>query len=653
MECEMEENGDKRTLDQHALAYAENIIATLREPFVVLDKSLRVRTANAAFYRDFHVSKEETEGRFVYDSGDGKWDIPQLRTLLPQALSNSDLVENFEVEHAFPALGRRNMLLNARKFPHESNDPDLVLLAIEDITARKKAEEEVRQSEEKFRLLVEGVQDYAIFMLDVNGTVVGWNAGAERIKGYRAEEIVGKHFSCFYPKESVETGWPERELKTATTEGRFEDEGWRLRKDGSTFWANVVITSLRDKAGNLKGFSKITRDLTDRRRAEAALKDSEVRYRRLFQTAKDGILILDAGTGKVIDANPFMTTLLGYSHDEFLRKELWEIGLFRDIEESRAAYRELQEKGYVRYENLSLESRSGLKVEVEFVSNIYVEGQRQVVQCNIRDITERSRLQRLTQEQATVLADLKCRRQQSEAVGRLAGGVAHAFNNLMTMVIGHSEIMLDGMKPGDTFFVSAQAIKKFAKRTATLTQNLLAFSRKQLLTLRRVDLNAVVSGLARVVQNMQGGVRLGLSLEPWLRPTRTDPDRLEEAILTLVRNACEAMPLGGLVAIQTANVELGQDYTHDRPEVQPGPYVLLAVSDTGVGMDQEAISHMFEPFYTKEAGVGAGMGLAAVYGLVKQCGGDIEVRSQPNMGTTFRLYLPSEQGGSEGDKLSP
>jgi two-component system CheB/CheR fusion protein len=257
---------DKRTPGQHALAYAENIIATLREPFVVLDKSLRVRTANAAFYRDFHASKEETEGRFVYELGNGQWDIPALRTLLDEVLTNSHPVEDFEVEHAFPAIGRRTMLLNARRFPPEGDEPDLVLLAIEDIT--------------------------------------------------------------------------------------------------------------------------------DRRRAEVAMQHSEVRYRRLFQTAKDGILILDTDTGKIIDANPFMLALLGYSHDEFLGKELWEIGLFRDIEQSRAAYRELQEKGYVRYENLPLESRSGQKVEVEFVSNVYAENHHQVVQCNIRDITERRKTER-------------------------------------------------------------------------------------------------------------------------------------------------------------------------------------------------------------------------------------------------------------------
>jgi two-component system, cell cycle sensor histidine kinase and response regulator CckA len=231
-----------------------------------------------------------------------------------------------------------------------------------------------------------------------------------------------------------------------------------------------------------------------------------------------------------------------------------------------------------------------------------------------------------------------------EAIGRLAGGVAHALNNLMTTALGHSEIMLDGMKPDNPFLESAQAIKRSAARTATLTQRLLAFARKQLLRLRPVNLNTVISHLAQAVRYMHGNVRLDLILEPGLGSTNTDADQLEEALLTLVRNASEAMPHGGRVTIQTANVELGQDCTNDHPEVRPGPYVLLAISDSGVGMAQDAINHLFEPFYTKETGIGAGLGLAAVYGFVKQCGGDIEVRSQPEKGTTFRLYLPREVG---------
>jgi two-component system cell cycle sensor histidine kinase/response regulator CckA len=165
--------------------------------------------------------------------------------------------------------------------------------------------------------------------------------------------------------------------------------------------------------------------------------------------------------------------------------------------------------------------------------------------------------------------------------------------------------------------------------------------------LRRVDFNAVVGALETVVRHMLNDVRLDLLLEPKLGLTRADQDQLEEAILTLVRNACEAMPQGGRLTIQTANVELGENYAHDHPEVRPGPYVLLAVSDTGTGMAQEAISHLFEPFYTKAAGAGAGLGLAVAYGFVRQCGGDIKVQSQPERGTTFRIYLPRDVSGSE------
>jgi len=179
-----------------------------------------------------------------------------------------------------------------------------VVLVFRDVTDRREAERALRESEERFRLLVEGAEDYAIFMLDPKGNITSWNPGAERIKGYSAEEIIGQHFSCFYPPEKVEAGYPDQELEVAAAKGRFEDEGWRLRKDGSRFWANVIITALRDERGNLKGFSKITRDRTEDLRKDSHIRDSEVRFRRLFETAKDGILILDSSDGKITDANP-------------------------------------------------------------------------------------------------------------------------------------------------------------------------------------------------------------------------------------------------------------------------------------------------------------------------------------------------------------
>src|SRR5580658_4641563 len=411
---------------QDALTYADNIIATLREPFVVLDKTLRVRTANAAFYRDFYASKEETEGRFVYELGNGQWDIPELRTLLTQVLNNSHPVEDFEVDHAFPDLGQRSMLLNARRFPPESNDPHLVLLAIEDIT--------------------------------------------------------------------------------------------------------------------------------DRRQAEAATKNSEVRYRRLFQMAKDGILILDAETGKVIDANPFMTTLLGYAHAEFLGKELWEIGLFRDINESRAAYRELQEKGYVRYEHLPLESRGGQKVEVEFVSNVYTENNHQVVQCNVRDITERSRLQRLTEEQAAALTDLDRRKDEFLAMlsHELRNPLAPILNAALLLRLHSNRERLQGNE-NPVLQQSAAIIERQVGQLSRIVDELLEVSR---ITTGRIQLHQEQIAMGVVVENAVATVRslidqrkhqLTVSLPAQAIWVHADAGRLEQVVVNLLTNAAKYTDQGGHV----------------------------------------------------------------------------------------------------------
>jgi PAS domain S-box-containing protein len=505
----MEANVDKRTPEQHALAYAENIIATLREPFVVLDKSLRVRTANAAFYRDFHASKEETEGRFVYDLGNGQWDIPQLRTLLLNVLSNSHPVEDFEVEHAFPAIGRRTMLLNARRFPSDGDDAESILLAIE--------------------------------------------------------------------------------------------------------------------------------DNTDHKRAEAAMRDSEVRYRRLFQTAKDGILILDSDTGKVIDANPFMTALLGYSHEEFLGKELWEIGLFRDIKESRAAYRDLQEKGYVRYENLPLESKSGHKVEVEFVSNIYAEDHHQVVQCNIRDITERSRLQRLTQEQAAALADLDRRKDEFLAMlsHELRNPLAPILNAALLLRLHSNRNRLHGIE-NPVLQQSASIIERQVGQLARIVDELLEVSR---ITTGRIQLHQERIALGVVVDNAVATVRslidqrkheLTLSVPTQAIWLHADAARLEQVVVNLLTNAAKYTDPGGHVWLTVQ---------------QEGGEAVLRVRDTGVGIAPEILPRIFDLFTQAERSLdrsqgGLGIGLALVQRLVELHGGTVAASSALGQGSEFVVRLP-------------
>jgi PAS domain S-box-containing protein len=510
MEPEVEANDDKHLRQlELALAYAENIIATLREPFVVLDNSLRVRTANVAFYRGFHATQEETEGRFVYDLGNGQWDIPQLRTLLSQVLSNSHPVEDFEVEHAFPDLGRRNMLLNARRFPPEGQNPELVLLAIEDIT--------------------------------------------------------------------------------------------------------------------------------DRRRAEAAMEHSEVRYRRLFQMAKDGILILDADTGKVIDANPFMTALLGYSRDEFLSKELWEIGLFGDIKESQAAYRELQEKGYVRYDHLPLENRSGQKVEVEFVSNVYQESEHQVVQCNVRDTTERSRLQRLTQEQAESLADLDRRKDEFLAMlsHELRNPLAPILNAALLLRLQSNRNRLRGIE-NPIVQQSATIIERQVGQLTRIVDELLEVSR---ITTGRIQLRRESIDLGVVAENAVATVRslidqrkheLKVSLPEQSIWVNADSARLEQVAVNLLTNAAKYTDQGGRVWLT-----LYQE--HDE--------AVLRVRDTGVGIAPEILPRIFDLFTQAERSLdraqgGLGIGLALVQRLVEMHGGTVTVASAVGEGCEFVVRLP-------------
>ncbi len=506
----MEANDEPRTHQlELALAYAENIIATLREPFVVLDNSLRVRSANAAFYRNFDASKPETEGRFVYDLGNGQWNIPQLRTLLTQVLSNSHPVEDFEVEHDFPALGRRNMLLNARRFPPESNNPQLVLLAIEDIT--------------------------------------------------------------------------------------------------------------------------------DRRRVAAAMEHSEVRYRRLFQMAKDGILILDADTGKVIDANPFMTALLGYSHDEFLGKELWEIGLFRDINESRAIYRELQEKGYVRYENLPLESTSGHKVEVEFVSNVYGENNHQVVQCNIRDITERSRLQRLTQEQAEALADLDRRKDEFLAMlsHELRNPLAPILNAALLLRLHSTRNRLQGIE-NPILQQSASIIERQVGQLTRIVDELLEVSRistgRIQLRQESIDVGVVAENAVATVRSLidQRKHELTVSLPAQAIWVHADAARLEQVVLNLLTNAAKYTDQGGHVWLTVQ---------------REGEEAVLRVRDTGVGIAPEVLPRIFDLFTQAERSLdrsqgGLGIGLALVQRLVEMHGGTVAASSVLGQGSEFVVRLP-------------
>lgn len=274
-----------------ALAYARSIVETVREPLVVLDGQLRVLSANLAFYRTFGVAPPDTEGRRLYDLGNGQWNVPRLRTLLEEILPQRSSFEAFEVEHDFPGIGRKTMLLNARRL--RQADAERILLAFEDVTERRRAEAERQALETRFTSLVKNIKDHSIFTLDPGGRVTSWNVAAEHILGYPEEEVLGRHFEFIFTPEDRRLGLPEAELRLARGQGRAEDERWHLRKGDERFWALGIVSALHDAGGRLIGFSKILRDMTAWKQAEQALRDSESRHRALFEAVDEGVCLLE------------------------------------------------------------------------------------------------------------------------------------------------------------------------------------------------------------------------------------------------------------------------------------------------------------------------------------------------------------------------
>jgi two-component system cell cycle sensor histidine kinase/response regulator CckA len=363
--------------------------------------------------------------------------------------------------------------------------------------------------------------------------------------------------------------------------------------------------------------------------------DSGIRYRRLFEAAQDGILMLDINSGLITDVNPFLMNLLDYSREELLGKALWDIGLFKDVESSKEAFRELKANNYVRYEDMPLETKDGRSINVEFVSNVYDENHNKVIQCNIRDITERKHSERSAQQ--------LLQSRQLEAVGQLAGGVAHDFNNLLQVMLGYCEILEGSPDLSERTRRILAKINEAGTSAKSLTHRLLAFSRRQVQEALFMDLNQSVESIHTMLAGVIGDdIELRMILYPDLASIKADPNQIEQVLMNLAINARDAMPQGGKITFETANVVIDETYAQQHLFIKPGRYVMLTVSDTGVGMDAETQSHVFEPFFTtKPVGKGTGLGLSTVFGIVKQSGGSIGIYSEPDHGTTFKIHFPS------------
>ena len=499
----------------------------------------------------------------------------------------------------------------------------------------------------RFQLLVEAVTDYAIYMLDPGGTIVSWNAGAQRFKGYTAAEILGQNFERFYEDVDRRSGLPRRALETAAREGKFEAEGWRVRKDGDRFWAHVVIDPIRDGSGQLLGFAKITRDLTERKQAEEELHRSEERFRLLVEGVTDYAIYMLDPKGVVSNWNTGAQRIKGYTAEEIVGQHF---SRFYGAEE-RA--RGVPARGLATAEREGRFEAEGWRVRKDgstFWANVVIDairdpsGQLVGFAKITRDISERREAQLALERTREALVQS----QKIEAIGKLTGGVAHDFNNLLTVVLGSLDLLRRYL-PNDDPRITRLLDNAFqgAQRGATLTQRMLAFARRQELDLRSVDLQALVRGMKDLLQRSLGPqVSIETRFPLALDNVRADPNQLETALLNLAVNARDAMPGGGSLIITARNEMAAGDSL-----LPAGRYVRLCLIDTGEGMDDATLAQATEPFFTtKGVGKGTGLGLSMVHGMLEQHGGQFVLKSRLGEGTTAELWLPvAEEDASAVD----
>ena len=498
--------------------------------------------------------------------------------------------------------------------------------------------DEYRVSSERYRLMIECVKDYAIYTLDQRGCVTSWNEGAERIYGYTSSVILGQHRRIFFTKEDVARGLPQLELDEAARTGRFAEEAWRVRKDGSKFWANGSITAVRDDTGRLREFVKIVRDLTERKKAEIELQKTLTALQlrdRAVQAVPLGIVITDAqqSGNPIIYANSGFERLTGYSSQEVLNRNLeFLIGRKTDVN-SVNQFKNAIADGKECCLELIYHHKDGTPFWIsQSISPVFDSTGRLIQYVAIlSDVTQRR-----------ILEDQLRQSQKMEAVGQLAGGVAHDFNNLLTVIIGYCDVLFGELPVDAPTNASVQAINEAAQRAADLTRQLLTFSRKNVIEPQFVDLNKLVDDTERMLRRVIGeDVELTTILDPSIGRMKVDPGQIRQVLMNLVINARDAMPRGGKLTIETQRVILDEPYVNSHVEVAVGRYVLLSVSDTGTGMTPEVRSRIFEPFFTtKPAGKGTGLGLSVVHGIVKQSLGHIGAYTEVGIGTTFKIYLP-------------
>ena len=569
-------------------------------------------------------------------------DLPGMREVWGRALRAG---HRYEIEYRLRRADGAYRWHIARAVPVLNEEGQIVRWfgTCTDIHDRRQAEEERSRLARHIRLLLESTGE-GIYGLDDRGNCTFINRAGAELLGYTPEELVGREMhSVIHHHRPCGAPYPTEECPIYTAfrkgQGVRVDGELLWRKDGTAF--PVSYTSYPAEEEGFRGAVVTFQDTTERRQAEAALRLRD----RAIRAVNQGILITDPTRpdNPIVYASPGFERLTGYAAAEALGRNCRFLQGPDTDREVAARVREAVRAGEPCVVELLNYRKDGSPFWNELsISPVRDEAGRLTHFVGVQaDVTARRRLEEQYRQA-----------QKMEAVGQLAGGVAHDFNNLLTIINGYSDLLLQDLPPGDPSRDLLGEIHRAGERSAGLTRQLLAFSRRQVLAPKILDLNAVVADTERMLRRVIGeDVRLAFSAGPGLGAVRADPGQLEQVLMNLAVNARDAMPTGGRLTIETRNVDLDDGYARAHPGARPGPHVLLAVTDTGVGMPPEVKARIFEPFFTtKGPGHGTGLGLATVYGIVQQSGGHVEVYSEVGVGTAFKVYLPRADGAAGGAK---
>jgi len=636
-------NAVNRLLDgfDDSLSRYRTLVETMNEGLAVFDMAGRLSYVNERLCRMLGYTREAMVGRLVSDFMD-----EQDRRVFNEHANSPDTLNEGHCEIQW-AHGNGTMvtsILSPRTIFDKNGERISTVAVITDITDRKKMEQALADSERKFRNLFES-HSAIMYLVDPESLrILDANAAAEKFYGFSRETLMTKSLADI---DILSRDLLRGKISKAREENRDYHQFRHRVANGEIRDVEVYFPLIT--LGELQIHFGIVHDITERRKVEEALRESEARFKSSFEHAASGMALV-ATDGRFLQVNHVLCEIMGYSKEELLQKTWMDIIDPADMEISRTGLRQNEEGA----DGVQLEKRyfhkEGHEIWVlESSSLVRGDGGAPLYFiCQFQDVSKR----RLAEQEKRELEARLVQSHKMEAVGRLAGGVAHDFNNMLGIILGHTEMVLDQLEPTDPLSADLREIRKAAERSANLTRQLLAFARKQTVAPKVLDLNEAVQGMLNMLRRLIGE-DIDLSWLPgadvW--PVKVDPSQIDQILANLCVNARDAIADVGKLTIETENVAFDEAYCARHGGFVPGKYVLLAVSDNGSGMDEETQNRLFEPFFTtKELGKGTGLGLATVYGIVKQNNGFINVYSEPCHGTSFKIYIPRHAGQPVEDR---